>query len=84
MDLCAAFDSVEHDVLLERLERQVGLSDPVLNWFGTFLSGQEFVTLGEHNSQEIHITCGTRFDFGYGIVQFIYFSPWQHYQKAHN
>jgi hypothetical protein len=33
--LSATFDTVDHDVLLSRLERCVGLSGPVLNGFRT-------------------------------------------------
>ena len=59
MELSAAFDTVDHDVLLDRQERWGGLSGPVLNWLRTYLTSQEFfVTLGEHNSEKIHNTCG--------------------------
>jgi hypothetical protein len=36
----------------------VCLSSPYLNWFNTYLTWQGFVTLGEHDSEKIHITCG--------------------------
>ena len=81
--LSAACDAVDHDVLLDRLERWVGLSSTVLNWFRTYLTGREFVTCGDHNSEKIHITCcSTRFNFGSSTVQFIYVTPLQRYQKT--
>ena len=32
LDLTAAFDTVDHELLLSRLERQFGLRDSILQW----------------------------------------------------
>jgi hypothetical protein len=81
--LSAAFDTIDQDVLLDRLERCVGLSGPVLNWFRTYLTGQEFfVTLVEHNSEKIDITCAFPQGSILSPVYILYITPWQRYQKA--
>ena len=59
LDLSAAFDTVDHAMLLSRLQHHVGLSGPVLNWFRTYLSGRDyFVSLSGHSSASTPITCG--------------------------
>ena len=58
LDLSAAFDTVDHDILMDRLENWVGLAGPVLNWFRTYLTDREcFVALGDHSSKNISMTC---------------------------
>ena len=39
-DVSAAFDTVDHDILLERLHVTFGLSGVFLEWLGSFLSGR--------------------------------------------
>ncbi len=39
IDLTKAFDTVNHNILLDRL-RSVGLSDSVVSWFNTYLKGR--------------------------------------------
>ena len=42
LDLTAAFDTVDHDLLLLRLERQFGLCGVVLQWLRSYLTGRTF------------------------------------------
>ena len=38
LDLSAAFDTVDHAILLERLQRSYGIGDMVLKWIKSFIS----------------------------------------------
>ena len=40
LDLTAAFDTVDYDLLLLRLERQFGIHDVALQWFRSYLHGR--------------------------------------------
>ena len=37
IDLLAAFDTVDHDILLPVLEMEFGLSNDTLRWFDSYL-----------------------------------------------
>ena len=42
LDLSAAFDTVDHGVLLSRLETSFGITDTALDWLGSYLSGRSY------------------------------------------
>ncbi len=59
LDLNAVFDTVNHNILLERLENLVGLSGMVLKWFRSYLEGRGYyVSIGEHKSKRTSMICG--------------------------
>ena len=41
-DLTAAFDTMDHDLLLLRLERQFGLRSVTMLWFRSYLCGRSY------------------------------------------
>ena len=40
LDLSAAFDSVDHDTLLQRLQTSYGLRGNIIAWFTSYLTGR--------------------------------------------
>jgi len=50
-DLSAAFDTIEHNILLNRLENYVGICGTALAWFKSDLSDRyQFVAVNEEMS----------------------------------
>ena len=41
LDLSAAFDTIDHDVLISRLENEIGIKGKVLNWFKSYITGRK-------------------------------------------
>jgi len=51
LDMSAAFDTIDHDVLLERLDHRFGVRDAASSWLRSYLTNrQQFVKLGRHSS----------------------------------
>ena len=60
LDLSAAFDTLDLNVLLRRLEHRFGIKGSVLDWFKSYLCNRtQFVrTDSSHTSQESSVDCG--------------------------
>uniref|UniRef100_M3XIZ1 Reverse transcriptase domain-containing protein n=1 Tax=Latimeria chalumnae TaxID=7897 RepID=M3XIZ1_LATCH len=59
LDLSSAFDTIDHGILLHRLEHLLGISGSVLSWFCSFLEGRsQVVQLGSSLSAPAGISCG--------------------------
>ena len=59
LDISAAFDTVNHQMLLERYSDYFGLSDTVLDWFHSYVSNRtQSVQVGSELSEYVEINCG--------------------------
>ena len=60
LDLSAAFDTLDHDILLHRLKHRFGISGAVYDWFESYLRGRTHsVRLDQSNvSDESTVDCG--------------------------
>ena len=59
LDLSAAFDTVNHSIVLERMTKSFGVPGKALEWFSSYLSVRsQRVTLDGGVSQEFMTTCG--------------------------
>jgi len=58
LDLSAAFDNVDHDLLMLRLERQFGIHGVALEWFRSYLHGRSYrVIYGRSMSAMVYVVC---------------------------
>ncbi len=52
LDLSAAFDTIDHDILIDRLQNYTGIQGQALSWFRSYLSDRyHFVYLNGESSQ---------------------------------
>ena len=59
LDLSAAFDTVDHDTLLSRLNKSYGIDGVFLSWFASYLDGRkQFVRCRGSASKPTRLWCG--------------------------
>jgi hypothetical protein len=75
LDLTAAFDTVDHDILLERLRRSFGIKDKVLSWFASYLIGRtQCVRVGAATSSTTTLECSVPQGSVLGPILFVLYT----------
>ena len=77
LDLSAAFDTIDHDLLLERLSVRVGIKGTALQWFTSYLSNRtQSVHIGKESSDPQPLQFGVPQGSVLGPILFtLYTSP---------
>ena len=74
IDLSKAFDTVNHKILLQKLENY-GLRGSILKWFTSYLENrQQFIYFNNSCSRNLKVTCGVAKGsiLGPSFIYFIY------------
>ena len=75
-DLSAAFDTVDHAILLSRLQRSYGVDGAVLHWFESYLSNRkQSVRRDSKSSAFTPVFCGIPQGSVLGPILFIIYTP---------
>ena len=86
LDLSAAFDTVDHDILMDRLHSCIGLRCQALQWFSSYIHGRSFaVFLNGTSSDSITLEYGVPQGSVLGPILFtIYTLPLGDLMRSHD
>ena len=86
LDLSAAFDTIDHNILLSRLNTTFGITNTALNWFRSYLEDRKQIVLVNGNrSSESTLSFGVPQGSVLGPVLFIlYTTPLTHLIDAYS
>uniref|UniRef100_A0A8C5AU51 Reverse transcriptase domain-containing protein n=1 Tax=Gadus morhua TaxID=8049 RepID=A0A8C5AU51_GADMO len=84
LDLSAAFDTVNHSILLSRL-KPLGITDSALSWFNSYLSERfHYIAINNHKSHTTPVSHGVPQGSVLGPILFIlYMLPLGHIIRCH-
>ena len=75
LDLSAAFDTLDHNILLNRLRNTFGLSNTVLSWFESYLTGRSQCVLVNNSKSNVkHLQNGVPQGSVLGPVLFVMYT----------
>jgi len=78
LDLSSAFDTVDHQLLLDILLHRFCISGPALAWFGSYLSGHaQVIRVNGQVSNVVNVHCGVPQGSVLGPKEFISYT-WRH------
>ena len=74
-DLSAAFDTIDHCILLDRLQHMYGISRTALSWFSAYLTNRtQSVIVNDHISQVLSLSSGVPQGSVLGPILFILYT----------
>jgi len=75
LDLSAAFDTVDHSILLKRLQTTFGIHNVAYWWFQSYLSGRhQYVLRGSVRSSVTELICGVAQRSVLGPILFVLYT----------
>ncbi len=73
LDLSEAFDTIDHHILLQRLEHLIGISETALSWYESYLSDRfQFVHVNDESSVHSKVSHGVPQGLVLGPILFIF------------
>ena len=86
LDLSAAFDTIDHDILFKRLQYQLGINGTALQWLKSYLTNRtQCISINGEKSASKQLTCGVPQGSVLGPLLFsVYMSELGYLIRRHN